>query len=169
MTTNLIVKEISSIALMFEQYPLVKQLNKTLSKRNYKLLLADMIDHGYRMAGVFDGDTCIGLSGFWISAKIYCGKYVEPDNVIIDKEHRSKGIGKMLLDWIEAEAIKAGCKTLMLDAYTKNTEAHRFYEREGFVITGHHFIKKIPEDRYPAQISRVKLNLHLQKVSNKHH
>jgi len=145
MANKFIVREIKSGALMLEQYPLIKQLNKTISKKDYKEMLRDMIVHGYRMAGVYDSDKCIGLSGFWISTKIYCGKYVELDNVVIDKDHRSKGIGKILLDWIELEAIKEGCKAVILDAYVENTGAHRFYNREGFTITGHHFIKKFSD------------------------
>jgi GNAT superfamily N-acetyltransferase len=106
-------------------------------------MLKDMLLHGYRMAGAFDGKTCVGLSGFWIATKIYSGKYVELDNVVIDKNYRSLGIGKLLCDWIISEAKKQGCETAMLDAYVENASGHKFYLREGYIIRGFHFIKKI--------------------------
>ncbi len=137
------VREIVSESEMLGQYYLLNQLNNKLSGPDYKRMLKDMLVHGYRMAGAYEDNKCIGLSGFWISTKLYCDKYVEMDNVVIDKDHRSKGVGKILCDWIQKEAKKLGCRTVILDAYAENRDAHRFYYREGFVITGFHFTKKL--------------------------
>lgn len=137
------IREIKTEQEMVSLFPLIIQLSTGLKKADYKIMLKDMLKHGYRMAGVFDGNTCIGMSGFWISTKIYSGKYVELDNVVIDKNYRSQGVGKMLCDWIIKEAKKQGCKTAMLDAYTENSAGHKFYLREGFIIRGFHFIKKL--------------------------
>ena len=95
------------------------------------------------MVLVWDGDFCAGLSGIWISTKIYSGKYLEMDNVVIDASYRSKGIGTLLTDFITKYAVESGCKTMMLDAYLENDKAHAFYERAGFVRRGYHFIKKM--------------------------
>ena len=128
---------------MMEHYELLRQLSPQLTRDKCRLMLEDMLKHGYRMVGMLDGDKCIGLSGFWISTKLYSGKYVELDNVVIDKDHRSKGIGKLLCDWVVEEGKKAGCEMAMLDAYVENKDAHRFYFREGFIIRGFHFLKKL--------------------------
>lgn len=128
---------------MQEQFPLIKQLNPDLKKSGYNKMLKEMLTHGYRLAGAFEGNKCVGLSGFWISTKIYSGKYVELDNVVIAKNYRSKGIGKILCRWVEKEAKRCGCVTAMLDAYAENQDAHRFYFREGYIIRGFHFLKKI--------------------------
>ena len=85
----------------------------------------------------------IGLSGFWIGTKLYCDKYLEPDNVVIDKAYRSMGIGKLLMDWLVEEGKRNNCKMIMLDAYVENFSGHRFYYREGFIARGHHFLKNI--------------------------
>lgn len=139
----MIVKEIITKEEMLAQFPLLLQLNPSLEKEQYTVMLDDMLRCGYRMAGVFENDRCIGLSGFWIATKIYCGKYLEPDNVVIDASVRSKGVGKLLCDWLENLAREAGCQTLMLDAYLENEKAHRFYEREGYFKRGYHFLKKL--------------------------
>ena len=128
---------------MLSLFWLIRQLTPSLKMPEYKILLKDMLLHGYRMAGVFDGKKCVGLSGFWISTKLYSGKYVELDNVVIDQNYRSMGIGKLLCDWILKEAKKCGCKMAMLDAYSENFAGHKFYLREGFVLRGFHFLKKI--------------------------
>ena len=128
---------------MVSLFPLLIQLSPEIKRADYKLMLKDMLLHGYRMAGVFDNKTCVGMSGFWISTKLYSGKYVELDNVVIDENYRSRGVGKLLCDWILNVGKKAGCKTAMLDAYSENSAGHKFYFREGFILRGFHFLKKI--------------------------
>ncbi|MBC7864381.1 MAG: GNAT family N-acetyltransferase [Bacteroidia bacterium] len=135
--------ELKTKSEMLAQFSLVKQLTASLKKADYSLMLNDMLAHGYRMIVVYDGKNCAGLSGFWISTKIYSGKYVELDNVIIDKNYRSKGIGKILCDGILEIAKNQGCKTAMLDAYVENSAGHKFYLREGYIIRGFHFIKTL--------------------------
>lgn len=95
------------------------------------------------MVGVFDGKKCIGISGFWIATKLYSDKYIEPDNVVIDKNYRSKGVGKKLFKWLEKEGKCNGCKTIMLDAYVENFSGHKFYWREGYTARGFHFLKRL--------------------------
>ena len=143
MNKKFTIREILTKEEMISLFPLVKELNSKLKKSDYKVMLSDMLAHGYRMVAVFDGKNCAGLSGFWISTKIYSGKYVELDNVIVGKYYRSHGLGKLLCDWIIAEAKKQNCKTAMLDAYVENAAAHKFYFREGYMIRGFHFIKKL--------------------------
>lgn len=143
MKSKFIIREIETEKEMLSLFPLLTQLNPGLKKSECAVMLKDMIKCGYRMAGVFNSKKGVGVSGFWIATKIYSGKYVELDNVVIDKNHRSQGIGKLLCDWIIKEAKEAGCKTAMLDAYTENSAGHKFYLREGFIIRGFHFLKKI--------------------------
>ena len=124
-------------------YPLIRQLSPGVPEERYVHFLDDMLAHGYRMAAVFEDGLCIGLSGFWVSTKIYSGRYMELDNVVIDVAHRSRGIGKMLYGFLLDVALREGCEIIMLDAYLENEKAHAFYEREGFVKRGYHFLNRI--------------------------
>ena len=137
------ITEIHGLESMVEQYELVRTLNPDLTLERYRYLIGQMQPLGYRMIGAFLAGECIGLSGFWIGTKLYSGKYLEIDNFVIAETHRSAGIGKLLTDWLEQEARRLHCETVMLDAYTTNTRAHRFYFREGYVIKGFHFLKDI--------------------------
>lgn len=55
------------------------------------------------------------------------GEYIE--GIFVAEKDRSHGIGKALLDFLKAKKPK-----LHLNVYQKNTQAIRFYEREGFHI-----------------------------------
>ena len=132
-----------SVEEMMEQFPLLKLLTPGLDQQSTAQMLREMMQSGYRMLGLFEGSTCLGLSGIWVATKLYSGKYLEIDNFVTHPDYRSKGIGKLLIEEIERIARKEKCKVIMLDAYTVNTEAHRFYFREGFVVKGFHFIKTL--------------------------
>jgi len=136
-------KELTTLEEMLTQFPLIQQLQPKLIFEEYKTMLPEMIRYGYFQVGVFENEKCIGLSGIWISTKLYSEKYLEMDNVIIDEKYRSKGIGKLLTDWCINKAKENNCKRVMLDAYLENEKAHLFYEREGFVKKGFHFIKAL--------------------------
>lgn len=138
------VQELHGLAEMLAQHPLILQLNPGMPLQRYQELLEHMLPNGYRMVAAFNskGD-CAGLSGFWINAKLYSGKYLEPDNFVVDAAHRSAGVGKLLSDWMLQEAQRHHCDTVMLDAYVSNAGAHRFYFREGFHVKSFHFFKSL--------------------------
>jgi len=128
---------------MLPLYPLIHQLNATVTPEYYATILDEMLLHGYRIVAVYDGEECLGLSGIWVAAKIYSGKYLEMDNVVVAAAHRSRGIGQLLTDFVIDLARQEGCVTVMLDAYLENEKAHAFYERAGFLRRGYHFIKRL--------------------------
>ncbi len=132
------VRELTTLAEMTAHYPLVQQLTPALTVEAYASMLPDMLRHGYRQVGVFLNAHCIGLSGFWVNTKLYCGRYIEMDNVVVDAAHRSAGVGKMLTEWIIEKGRVEGCQVAMFDVYVHNKDAHRFYFREGYTILGFH-------------------------------
>lgn len=128
---------------MFPFYPLVNQLQPWLKEEYYQSHLREMVKHNYSQVVVWENETPVGVSGIWINYKLYCGKYLEMDNVVVDNNYRNKGIGNLLYEKALEIAINENCRVMMLDAYLENTSAHRFYERNGFEKKGFHFIKKI--------------------------
>jgi len=53
------------------------------------------------------------------------------EDLAVDPRHRSRGVGKALLDAARAWARARGATHLELDSAEARTDAHRFYEREG--------------------------------------
>jgi GNAT superfamily N-acetyltransferase len=138
------LKELRSSTEMIQYISVIRELSGPgLTEEAYQKNLDAMIPMGYAQVAVFDGDSCIGLSGFWINTKLYSGKYLEMDNVVVLPAYRSKGVGKLLCEWCEEKAKENGCRTLMLDAYLENEKAHKFYKREGYFKRGYHFLKHI--------------------------
>lgn len=73
--------------------------------------------------------------------------------LVVDEKLRSKGIGRQLLEALEAWGKVRGCPSLRVSSQMARKEAHRFYEREGYVRTkiSHIYEKKEPEPaRAPA-------------------
>jgi GNAT superfamily N-acetyltransferase len=141
--SRFLIKILANKAEMLPNYGLITQLSPQLREDEYRQLLDIMLANNYRQAAVYDGDSCVAVSGYWICAKLYSGKYIEIDNFVVDHHYRNKGLGKLLLDFLLEEGRKQGCRTAMLDAYTENSAAHRFYYREGFFIRGFHFLRPL--------------------------
>jgi ribosomal protein S18 acetylase RimI-like enzyme len=137
------LRTLATVEEMMPQLPLIQQLTPSLTTAEYRSLLEAMVPHRYAMLAAFEGDACLGLSGYWIGHKLYCGRYLEIDNFVVDAGHRSRGIGQLLVDELIRIAQRESCVNVMLDAYLENTAGHRFYERHGFVKRGYHFIRPL--------------------------
>lgn len=105
---------------------------------------AILTDHPhYHLLGAFSDGTLAGVAGAWVATKIWCGRYLEIDNLVVSENHRSSGIGSRLITHLENLAHELDCKVLTLDSYVSNPASHRLYHRLGFEIWGFHFIKPI--------------------------
>ncbi len=103
-----------------------------------------LADHSnYQLFGAFAAGKLAGLAGAWIATKIWCGRYLEIDNLVVDPGQRSTGIGSLLIRHLETLARERDCKIVVLDSYTANRPSHRLYHRLGFEIWGFHFVKPI--------------------------
>jgi GNAT superfamily N-acetyltransferase len=59
---------------------------------------------------------------------------VEP--VVVTKEHRGNGIGKMLLEFIKGEAKKMGATFLSIQPVARNVAAMKMFHKMGFKAVG---------------------------------
>ena len=55
------------------------------------------------------------------------------ENVVVDQDARSQGIGAALLREVEARCKQACCSKIMVLSAAQRVDAHRFFERQGFV------------------------------------
>ncbi|MGZ9677176.1 GNAT family N-acetyltransferase [Flavobacterium sp. GNP001] len=138
--------ELTTKEQMLAQYAVMLHLYTNFTYEKYDAYLTDMIPHNYKQIAVFEGDVCVGLSGLWSGTKLWSGKYLEIDNFIVHPDHRKKGIGKRMTDYVDAKAKELGCTMIVLDAFTGNFNAHRFYYNQGYAPKGFHFLKIINED-----------------------
>ena len=97
----------------------------------------------YEMYGAFDGEVLVAVCGAWVATKLWCGRYLEIDNIVTDPERRSMGAGTQLMQAMEKLARERDCEILVLDSYASNTASHRLYHRLGYEIKGFHFVKEL--------------------------
>ena len=142
----LIIKELTTIDEMLANIEVMRFLYPTFTLEKYESYLVEMIPHNYKQVAVFENEICVAVSGFWSGTKLWSGKYIEIDNFIVHPDHRSKGLGKMMTDYVDALAKKTGCTMIVLDAFTGNFTAHRFYYNQGYVPKGFHFLKILNEE-----------------------
>ena len=61
--------------------------------------------------------------------------------MVVDEAHRSRGIGRALMDHAAGIAQATGCYKIMLGSNKKRTDAHRFYHRAGYEATHEGFTR----------------------------
>lgn len=125
--------------------PLLTHLNPevphaVLEKRFHELFSEHPHYHAF---GAFIDGRPAGIAGAWIATKIWCGLYLEIDNLVVDPAQRSSGIGTALIRHLEDFGRERGCLISVLDSYASNRASHRLYHRMGYEIYSFHFVKPI--------------------------
>jgi N-acetylglutamate synthase-like GNAT family acetyltransferase len=64
-------------------------------------------------------------------------------SLVVDEAHRGAGVGRELVEAMEAEARERGCGALFLTTAEGRAEAHAFYERLGLERTGRRYAKRL--------------------------
>jgi GNAT superfamily N-acetyltransferase len=141
------IKELQGKDEMLAQLAVMQELYPSLTIDTYASLLDGMLPNNrYGQVAVFHEEVCIGIAGFWIGTKVWCGAYLEIDNLVVAQKFRSLGAGKMMFDYLSIKASKEGCNMMALDSYTSNFKAHKFFYNEGFGPKGFHFIRILDEN-----------------------
>ena len=142
------LRELNGLDEMLQTLDVLQELYPSLTPENYLADLKEMLPNNrYGQVAVFDGDTCVGVSGYWIGTKLWCGKYLEIDNLVVYAKVRSKGVGKMIFDYLAEKAHEEECSMVSLDSYTSNFKAHKFFYNEGFAPKGFHFINILDAEK----------------------
>ncbi|MEN8182756.1 MAG: GNAT family N-acetyltransferase [Myxococcota bacterium] len=84
-----------------------------------------------RMWVAEDGARILGLCGLLLS-----DEESELEPIVVDPEHRSRGIGRQLALRALEESRRLGLKYLNVRPVGRNVEAIRFFHREGFRLLG---------------------------------
>jgi GNAT superfamily N-acetyltransferase len=118
----------------------MRQLRPQIAEDAYLATVRRMMHtDGYLQAAVFDGDAVVAVAGYRFMEMLYAGKTLYVDDLNTDETRRSRGYGKVLMDWLKREARERGCVQLQLDSGVQREQTHRFYFREGLTINSYHF------------------------------
>lgn len=94
---------------------------------------------GYRIAYVEADGEVLCVAGFVVGLKLAWGNHIYVDDLVSAEQHRSRGAGAKMIAWLKSHARELGCNQLHLDSGVQRFAAHKFYLREGFSISSHHF------------------------------
>jgi GNAT superfamily N-acetyltransferase len=119
-----------------------RQLRTTLPA-DYAGKMKRVFAGGARMCVAVDGAEVAGVAVYRVYENTFRGRQLYVDDLVTDERRRSTGVGRALLSYLERKARSAGLENLALDSGTQRQQAHKFYFREGMVVTSFHFGKKI--------------------------
>ncbi len=108
---------------------------------DYSSRLREVFANGARMAVVVEDGEVVSVSVWRIIENTNEGRRLYVDDLVSDEVRRSRGSGKMLLDWLENLARNLDCGALALDSGVQRHGAHRFYFREGLHVSAYSFKK----------------------------
>ncbi|MGZ8695873.1 MAG: GNAT family N-acetyltransferase [Gaiellaceae bacterium] len=90
------------------------------------------------------GEEVVGLAHLQVTPAIeYDRPAAKIGALIVDDSHRGEGIGRALVEALEAEARARGCVLLFLTTSARRKDAHEFYRRVGLEETGTRFTKSL--------------------------
>ncbi len=119
--------------------PVLLQLRPQYSENSLIEQIQSQQAEGYRIAYVEDAGKVLCVAGFVMGQKLAWTKHIYVDDLVTNEAHRSSGAGKFLIDWLKQYGRSNNCQQLHLDSGVTRFGAHKFYLREGFDITSHHF------------------------------
>lgn len=117
-----------------------RQLRPQLPE-DYVSRLVDVLAAGAQMTLAVDDEAVVSVALWRVIENTYEGRRLYVDDLVTDEARRSCGAGKMLFDWLEAEARRLDCDVLALDSGVQRSGAHHFYFREGMHIPSFCFRK----------------------------
>ncbi|HVY65841.1 MAG TPA: GNAT family N-acetyltransferase [Gammaproteobacteria bacterium] len=115
------------------------QLRPAFDRDSLVERIKEQMGSGYRVAFEESAGEVLCVAGFVVGRKLAWGKHVYVDDLVTADTRRSQGAGARMMEWLKRFAREQGCSQLHLDSGVQRFGAHRFYLREGFDITSHHF------------------------------
>ena len=116
---------------------------RTALPADYEAKMKRVFAGGARMCVAAEGESVRGVAVYRIVENTFEGLHLYVDDLVTDETRRSRGVGRALMDHMQGLARAAGCEAYTLDSGTQRQQAHKFYFREGMVVTSFHFRKPL--------------------------
>ncbi len=110
---------------------------------DYVAAMREIFRDGGRMWIAVMGGEVAGVAVYRFVRNTHAGLKLYVDDLVTHSSVRSQGVGRALLGRLELLARERQATSLDLDSGTQRHGAHRFYFREGFVITSFSFKKAL--------------------------
>jgi len=136
-----------SIAIRSPRAADIHEINALLGQLGYPIdvdtlrgRLAGILDSGDHLFLVADFDShCVGWIHAAVCDYIDSGPFVVIGGLVVDKAHRGRGVGKLLMQRAEGWARDRGLSVVRVWSSEPRKEAHDFYARLGYTHIKTHF------------------------------
>lgn len=142
---KLAIREARSNEDYYKAYPILLQLIPDLDMQTYAQRVFVARATGYHMFIAELDDDVVGVIGMIHNHNLHDGFVTYIEQVVIDEDHRGKGLGALLLQFAENRAKEDGCDLIELDTDLDETEAETFYEKNGYEFIGKFHSKDLTE------------------------
>ncbi len=129
-----------AIALLLDQLGYPAEVGAVEGRLERLVIVGDRV-----VVADLDGQV-VGLAQLHVSPALeYDRPAAKLAALVVDDAHRGRGIGRALVEELEAEARKRGCVLLFLTTSERRDDAHAFYERLGLEQTGRRYSRTLSE------------------------
>jgi len=124
-------------------YEVVAQLRTELSYEAFEDLIYEMQPMHYKMFGIMEREKLVTYAGVAIQTNLYDKRHLYVFDLVTDEAYRGKGYGKMMLEYLRDYARVGMCQNIVLSSGFAREDAHRFYEKSGFVKRSFIFARSV--------------------------
>ncbi len=124
-------------------FAVMQELRPHLSPDEFVERVQRQQQQGFLLAALEEEGEVMAVAGFRLLESLAWGRFLYVDDLVTQSEVRSKGHGRLLLDWLVRYAREHRCQELHLDSGVQRFRAHRFYLLHGMEISCHHFAMRL--------------------------
>ncbi len=120
--------------------------NKKINKEHFNCVFENALQNEDVIFLIYRDEKVCGFLSFQINHYLHhdgnTGEIVE---LVVDPNKRGKNIGSQLIEKIEEIAKLKNLEQIELSTSTYRTEAHHFYEKNGYVKSHYNYTKELNE------------------------
>lgn len=142
---NIFIKELKNEQEWMEAFPVMKQLRTHLVETTFLQYVQEAVQtEDYNVAALYEKDKIVAVTGFMPMFTLYNGRFIWVCELVTDSEHRSKGYGAALLNYVQDWSRENGYKIVSLSSGIQRVDAHRFYENKmEYDKVSYQYLKKL--------------------------
>ncbi|TDO56617.1 acetyltransferase (GNAT) family protein [Kribbella sp. VKM Ac-2571] len=126
-----------------EAFPVLAELRPHLTLDTFRAVAKEAEPEGLRFTVCFEPGGPVGVAGWRVMTTTYSDRKLHIDDLVVARSHRGHGVGSALLSHLRGRAVELRCTAIDLDSRVHRHDAHRFYLRERYDISAHHFLLEL--------------------------